>query len=118
MKEVVDPVRRLPNEKDEEVDDCFRRITFRGRFSGDNDPPNTGCDFVGGLVRGFKVVTGVNVGEFITPIGFGKLLFLGCCIIGSLLEVKNVGWRGCEVDCSLGRSLVEEGLRRSFGRDS
>lgn len=119
LKEIVEPVRRLPNEKDEEVEDCFRRMTFRGRFSGDSDPPKTGCDFVGGLVRGFNVVTGVNIGEFITVIGFGKLLFRGCDSVRSLLEVEDIGWRGGdEVGCSPERVLVEEGLRRSLGRDS
>lgn len=77
LKEDVEPVRKVPNENDEDVEDCFRRMTFRGRFSTDNDPPNTVCDLVGGLVRGFNIVTGVNVGKFITVIGFGKLLFLG-----------------------------------------
>lgn len=85
-----EPVRKLANEKDEEVDDGFRRITFRGRFSGERDAPNTGCDLVGGLVRGFNVVTGVNIGEFITDIGLGRLLFLGWSVVESRLEVEDI----------------------------
>lgn len=119
LKEDAEPVRKVPNENDEDVEDCFRRMTFRGRFSGDSDPPNTECDFVGGLVRGFNVVTGVIVGEFITVIGFGRLLFLGWSNVESFLEVEDIGRRGGdEVDCSFGRSLVEEGLRRSLGTDN
>lgn len=121
LKEDVEPVRKVPNENDEDVEDCFRRITFLGRFSGDNDPPNTGCVFVGGLVRGFNVVTGVIVGEPITVIGLGRLLFLGCSSVESFLEVEDIGGRGGdgdEVKCSFGRNLVEEGLRRSLGTDN
>lgn len=117
LKEEVEPVRKVPSENDEDVEDCFRRMTFRARFSGDNEPPNTGCDFVGGLVRGFNAVTGVIVGEFITAIGFGKLLFRGWSNVESFLEVEDIGWREGD-DCSFGRSFVEDGLRRSLGTDS
>lgn len=136
LNEVVEPVRRLVNENEAaEEDEGFLRINVRGRFSGEAvaggtvDPPKPVLLLEGGLVLGFKVVTGVIVGELIMDIGFGRLLFLGydntgdsalldeanVCSCSSLLVVGAGG--GDEEDCSP-LSFEEEGLRRSLGSDN
>jgi len=120
LNEVVEPVRRLVNENDAtEEDEGFLRINVRGRFSGEVvaggtlDPPKLALLLEGGLVLGFKVVTGVIVGELIMDIGFGRPLFLGfnntgdsalldeakVCSCSSLLVVGAGGGGEEEEDC-------------------